>query len=192
MITFRGSVTAKDWFVDGKFFLTNVPNPLLSRKEKQQQQEEEEAENLYHHHRLETKFSIPQSRRIGIHAGFYEYLFASRSKTDDTSKYRQILNSLHTLFRNEESLRSFSINVTGHSLGGALATIFTFYFVLENDFTISQLPVTCISFASPKGGNIQFARAFQELELQKQIICLRVANYRDLITERPSITFVKI
>ena len=190
MITFRGSVTAKDWFVDGKFFLTNVPNPLLKLK----QQQDDAVVNgggggnpsqPQHRCRLETKFSIPQSRCIGLHAGFYEYLFASRSKTDDTSKYRQILNNLQTLFAKEDALRTFSINVTGHSLGGALATMFAFYLVLDTDFIIPQLPVTCISFASPKCGNIQFARAFQELELQKQIICLRVANHRDLITERP-------
>jgi hypothetical protein len=189
MITFRGSVTTKDWFVDGKFFLTSVPNPLFLFKQNkqpqpQQPQYHQEVGNL-HRRRLEMKYSIPQSRCIGIHAGFYEYLFASRSKTDNTSKYHQILKSLRTLFQKEESLRTFSINVTGHSLGGALATLFTFYLVMEPDMTTSPFPVTCISFASPKCGNIQLARAFQELELQKQILCLRVANYRDLITERP-------
>ena len=194
MITFRGSVTAKDWFVDGKFFLTTVPNPWHVLPQKPPPPPEVDSDQRptppppppqNHRPRGATKLSIPQSRSIGIHAGFYEYLFASRSKTEDTSKYRQILNSLLTLFRNEESLRTFSINVTGHSLGGALATLFTFYLVMETEVIVSQLPVTCISFASPKSGNIQFARAFQELELQKQIICLRVANYRDLITERP-------
>ena len=179
MITFRGSVTAKDWFVDGKFFLTNVSNPLWLLK---QEQVNSTATIAY-----TTKFSIPQSRFVGVHAGFYEYLFATpRTKTDGgISKYRQILNSLQTLFDKEEQLRSFSINVTGHSLGGALATLFSFFLVLEKDWIMPQLRVTCISFASPKCGNIQFARAFQELELQKHIICLRVANHRDLITERP-------
>ena len=179
-------MTSKDWFVDGKFFLTNVPNPLWTLK---QQHSNHDGTNHHHHHHhhggLNLKFSIPQNRCIGIHAGFYEYLFASRSKTEDTSKYRQILNRLTALYEKEESLRSFSINVTGHSLGGALATLFSFYLILEPVFIVEHLPVTCISFASPKPGNIQLARAFQELELQKQVICLRVANYRDLITERP-------
>jgi Lipase (class 3) len=168
MITFRGSVTSRDWLMDGKMFLTRVPNPIL------QQQSTGSAS---------PSFSIPQSKFIGLHAGFYEYLFLCKKK-DDINKYTEIIHSLKSLLENEAALRTFSINVTGHSLGGALATIFSFYAVLEKELSFA-LPITCINFASPKGGNIQFARAFQELELQKSIVCLRVANYRDIITERP-------
>jgi hypothetical protein len=176
MITFRGSVTQKDWLVDGKFFLTTVPNPLLQPSQKTTDGKTKSRDS----------FSIPQSKYIGIHTGFYEYLFASRSKVNGISKYRQILTRLQTLLQRDDEIRSYSINVTGHSLGGALATLFSFYLSLEKDMIVQpQIPIFCINFASPKAGNIQFARAFQELELQRKIICLRVANYRDLITERP-------
>jgi Lipase (class 3) len=177
MITFRGSVTSKDWLVDGKFFLTDVPNPIL------QNQSSNKTNGKTKSH---ESFSIPQSKYIGVHIGFYEYLFLTRSKENGTNKYTQILTSLQTLLQRDDEIRSYTINVTGHSLGGALATLFTFYLVLEKELIVQpQLPIFCINFASPKCGNIQFARAFQELELRKKIICLRVANYRDLITERP-------
>jgi hypothetical protein len=143
---------------------------------------------MLQHHKENTRdidTKIPQSRHIGIHSGFYEYLFASQRKTDPTNKYQQIIHNLQNLLTKEESLRSYPINVAGHSLGGALATLFCLYLVLETDTIQPELPVTCITFASPKVGNIQFARAFQELELQKRVVCLRVANHRDIITERP-------
>ena len=160
--------------MDGKVFLTSVPNPIL-----EQPSDGPAKKSLAHRN---ASLTLPQSKYIGLHTGFYEYLFVTKGK-DDVNKYTQILQSLQRLFDKEKTLRTFAITVTGHSLGGALATIFSFYFVLEP--MCALLPVTCINFASPKCGNIQFARAFQELELQKRLFCLRVANDRDLITERP-------
>jgi Lipase (class 3) len=174
VISFRGSVTSRDWLIDGKVFLTSVPNPLMPAPPQQQGDGPPQAKH--------RSYSIPQSKFIGLHTGFYEYLFATKAK-DDVNKYSQILRNLQSLLDREAALQAFAITVTGHSLGGALATIFSFYFVSEPMATV--FPVTCISFASPKCGNIQFARAFQERELEKRIFCLRVANDRDLITERP-------
>jgi Lipase (class 3) len=168
VLSFRGSVTSRDWLMDGKVFLTSVPNPLLPTPQPGRPKAK--------------SFIIPQSKCIGLHVGFYEYLFATKGK-DETNKYTQILRNLQTIFDRAPTVRTFTLTVTGHSLGGALATIFSFYYVTEPMANV--FPVTCISFASPKCGNIQFARAFQEMELEKRLFCLRVANDRDLITERP-------
>lgn len=78
----------------------------------------------------------------------------------------------------------YKLYITGHSLGGALATLFAFEVAASTDPRIVK-PVTCISIASPKVGNMSFRRAFQALEKQEQIRCLRVANYKDLVTLLP-------
>jgi triacylglycerol lipase len=57
-----------------------------------------------------------------------------------------------------EANPEYSLYTTGHSLGGALSTLFAFE-VAANDRILK--PVTCITIASPKVGNLAFRRAFQ-------------------------------
>jgi Lipase (class 3) len=158
-VTFRGSATVRDWQVDGNMLLTLVPNPL-----------KEEAA---------SSFTIPQGNQIGIHSGFYMYLFGFTGKQVPKSKYDRILDDVRSEL---ETFEGFSITICGHSLGGALATLCSFRMAFEDGII---KPITCITFASPRTGNIQFARSFQELELQQRIVCLRVANERDVITRHP-------
>jgi Lipase (class 3) len=157
IVVFRGSVTVSDWLVNGKLYITSTANPL----------------------KQVSTVTIPQSKNVGMHSGFHSYLFGHRSKRAVKSKYDQILDHVRSLL---ETYDGFSIMVSGHSLGGALATLCTFRMALEDDIT---KPITCITFASPRTGNAAFCRAFQELELQQKIVCLRVANKRDLITKHP-------
>lgn len=159
MVTFRGSVTFTDWLVNGNAFIDLLPNPL-----KQQ---------------TASSLSIPQGNWIGMHSGFHSYLFGAKSKSDPTCKYDLILDRLRLLL---ETFPDFSVVLTGHSLGGALATLCCFRLALDLDL---KKPVKCITFASPRTCNISFARAFQELEVQQKIVCLRVANKRDVITKHP-------
>jgi hypothetical protein len=109
-----------------------------------------------------------------------------------------------------EANPEYSLYTTGHSLGGALSTLFAFE-VAADDRILK--PVTCISIASPKVGNLAFRRAFQvrfcngaealplspivlltvyylhficqNLERKKHIRCLRIANHKDLVTLMP-------
>ena len=97
--------------MNGILFLTSVPNPILES---------------YDH----DKLSIPQSKTIGLHIGFYEYLFETKKK-DGINKYQQIVNHLHRLMDREPTIRDYSITVTGHSLGASLAIIFSFFLVFE-------------------------------------------------------------
>lgn len=139
--------------------MTVLPNPLKQR--------------------AASLMTIPQDSNIGIHAGFYTYLFGPRGKDDPTSKYDQIIEHIRTLLKR---FQGFSLRISGHSLGAALGTLCTFRMAFEEDI---KKPITCITFASPRTGNIQFVRAFQELEVQQRIICLRVANQRDVVTWHP-------
>ena len=72
---------------------------------------------------------------------------------------------------------SISVEITGHSLGSALAT----YYVMENA-TAHKIknPAIC-TFASPKVGDSDFTSAFNKLELTSW----RIANVRDAVPNLP-------
>jgi hypothetical protein len=78
--------------------------------------------------------------------------------------------------------------VTGHSLGGALATIFAFQIAAESTLMEAlniPSPITCVNFASPMVGNLAFKKAFHVLERRGKIRCLRVTNSLDIVTRLP-------
>lgn len=116
--------------------MTLIPNPLLKH--------------------ADSHMSIPQGRKIGLHCGFHTYLFDSNNNRSLESKYDLILAHIRRLLENFDG---FSIMICGHSLGGALATLCTFRMAVE-EVPVSKKPITCITFASPRTGNIQFVRAF--------------------------------
>lgn len=62
---------------------------------------------------------------IRTHRGFYSYLFKKRKDTD-TCKYDEIANRLHS-YGMKEIGPDYKVFVTGHSLGGALSTLFGFF-----------------------------------------------------------------
>mmetsp|Transcript_2875 Transcript_2875/g.4634 ORF Transcript_2875/g.4634 Transcript_2875/m.4634 type:complete len:175 (+) Transcript_2875:166-690(+) len=54
-----------------------------------------------------------------------------------------------------------------------------------NDDRLQSSPVTCITFAAPRVGNLAFAKAFQYLERNRKVRCLRVANDKDIFPTIP-------
>jgi predicted lipase len=67
--------------------------------------------------------------------------------------------------------------VTGHSLGAALATLF----VMENDSKRRFDITTSCTFASPRVGNLEFARAFDLLPIDSW----RIVNTLDIVPKLP-------
>eukprot|EP00978_Attheya_sp_CCMP212_P003697 scaffold7772_cov46-Attheya_sp.AAC.1 len=92
-----------------------------------------------------------------------------------------MLEDLKLLVKQYPGYRVF---VTGHSLGGALSTLFGFY-AAANDNIQKSHPVTVVSVASPYVGNIKFCVAFQALERLGRLQHLRLANYEDTVTLLP-------
>ena len=103
-------------------------------------------------------------------------------------KYKIIMTQLHQIF---DECPDYTLHVIGHSLGGALATLFAFECAAtttsddDKKKTCIPQPVTVITSGAPKVGNYDFLLAFESLEEQGKLRCLRVANYRDIITLCP-------
>jgi hypothetical protein len=67
--------------------------------------------------------------------------------------------------------------VTGHSLGSALTTLF----VMENDSKHKFDIAACCTFASPRVGDLEFARAFDQLPIDSW----RIVNTLDVVPKLP-------
>lgn len=165
-VIFRGSVTKADFMTDANINLMQAPDPYSVAED-----------------------SESESEPIGIHRGFYDYLFGQ--KGGKPCKYVEIMTHIEKLVVDDVNRReNYKLYVTGHSLGGALATLFGFYAAAR--VGTLPLPVTVVSVASPKVGNITFARMFAEMESQGKIRHLRIANHRDPVTLAPSVSSKKI
>jgi hypothetical protein len=100
------------------------------------------------------------------------------------TKKDQILESIckiHTKYP------TYSIYVTGHSLGAALATISSYY--IATTIQTLQRPVTCINFASPRVGDGLFLEAIQTLEQEKRLRVCRFVNDKDLVCVIPTLNY---
>ena len=78
-----------------------------------------------------------------------------------------------------------------------MATLFGFYASCcgssgsggdTSSSSVSSLPITIVSVASPRVGNIAFARAFVELESLGKLRHLRIANHKDPVTLNPTVS----
>lgn len=76
-----------------------------------------------------------------------------------------------------EPRRARPMVATGHSLGAALATLF----VMENDKKKKFDITTSCTFASPRVGNLEFARAFDQLPIDSW----RIVNTLDVVPKLP-------
>ena len=89
-------------------------------------------------------------------------MFGRRSKhqSKSSSKFDRIVQELFQLL---EKYPNYSIYVTGHSLGGALATLTSFALAaMDNQkYKMITKPIVCLTIASPRVGGTEFRRAFQ-------------------------------
>jgi hypothetical protein len=84
--------------------------------------------------------------------------------------YTNIRINLERLMAKKATVNN-ALYVTGHSLGGALATLASFFLASDkgiNGNSADWRGVSCISFASPQVGNVSFQKAFEVLQSKKQ------------------------
>ncbi|KAK9807450.1 hypothetical protein WJX73_008432 [Symbiochloris irregularis] len=102
-------------------------------------------------------------QRPKVHSGFQKCW--RRNAFDNTVKARIV----EMLKSGELERGNVQFYVTGHSLGGALATLASFSFATAaEEANYSQtygthLPVTCYTFGAPRTGNHTFAREYENL-----------------------------
>lgn len=166
-VAFRGSVTISDWKANIQSGLSFVIDPTFRTDEAMGQ----DGDFVAHDSQRRG------SRRVGVHFGYSEYLFA-RDPDSGKSKYQKLMDELSFLVQRYED---YSLLVTGHSLGGALATLFAFFVACEEWTPLVQ----CVTFASPRVGNIEFARAFRRMESTGKLRKLRIVNHLDPVTRVP-------
>lgn len=106
---------------------------------------------------------------IRVHDGFYQQLI------ENYDQLEQIVKKLL------EKHPTYQLYVTGHSLGGALATLYSYMLSSKIDQSI-----TVMTFGSPRVGNYKFADSFMK---KKNIIHYRITNGRDIITALPIINY---
>lgn len=131
--------------------------------------------------RLETA-SEPLPRRVMVHRGFQEGL---RALEDQFHLSQEVMGTLSGLAADAESANAAparALYVTGHSLGGALATLFAAQLCALHQ---SILPATSVfSFGSPRVGNSAFASFFNE---ECRLRSFRVAHFYDLAPRVPKL-----
>mmetsp|Transcript_2316 Transcript_2316/g.4932 ORF Transcript_2316/g.4932 Transcript_2316/m.4932 type:complete len:227 (+) Transcript_2316:235-915(+) len=76
----------------------------------------------------------------------------------------------------------YAVFTTGVSLGGALTAVFAFFAAACYP---SLGPITCYSFASPKVGTLSFRHALQQLETDRRLQVMGIANWADPVVMLP-------
>jgi Lipase (class 3) len=158
MVAFRGAITRSDWHHVLRWWTISLKNPI-------------EADYPNKHHLLK------------LHRGFYRYLFRVRKDTH-SSKYDEI--AARIAFYGKRLGKGFRVIVTGHSLGAALSTIFSFFASLEERFT-RHGPIQVVNFGSPKVAAYQFADAVRHQEDIGKLQIARFHNTNDVATHLPGV-----
>lgn len=90
---------------------------------------------------------------VTLHKGFYEYLF--KETASGQTKYEIIMDQVRPLLAEHPG---YQLYVKGHSLGGALCTLFSIYASLDKSII---KPVSCFTFGAPKVGTHTFLQLVQ-------------------------------
>lgn len=78
----------------------------------------------------------------------------------------------------------YHLVVTGHSLGGALSTMFSFFASTDARFTANG-PVKCFNFGAPYVGGYRFLKAFHHQEQTQKLQYARFFNHNDVVAHLP-------
>ena len=132
------------------------------------------SESLYDWYYGLSFFKTQLHNDVYVHSGFYEHLHNNNISLKITVEIIELLNK-H---------KDFNIFITGHSLGGALSTLYGY----ELSRQLSN-KITVVSFASPRVGNTSFKESFDK---QENLIHYRISNKHDIVTALPNINFTHV
>jgi len=157
VMIFRGTSSTGDWFKDALILQTSLDNPA-------------------------SKLNISDyPQKIGIHSGFAKALL--KDKDGPTGYVEKIIGELKAVM---EKNPDYDLYIAGHSLGGALATLFGFYLASSGDDTfVKNSPIQVFSVSSPRVGNKAFRDTFKNLEERGLLRHARIYNARDKVAMLP-------
>ena len=204
-VVFRGSVTPKDFRQDAKALLSGIRNPVagdllpdeigvhLGFREYLYKQEN--LMKVLHRPRMYKKVlsvvpkisgrtveastkpvddeSTPGSARPGI---------SKKVASKDLERPLKYQIIIEQVLDQIEDNPGFTLYIAGHSLGGALSTLFSLEAAADERI---PGPVTCITSGAPKVGNIEFLHVYEELERRGRLRCIQVANDQDPVPKSP-------
>ena len=156
-VVFRGTVTAHNWAMNFRYNMMDVSNPVKD----------------YYPGRAET---------LSLHSGFALYLLRKRKDTR-MSKMDEIFEKVQQIGNELAPDGDYELCITGHSLGGALATLFAFYCGARHEH------VRIYTFASPRVGGEAFLYAYQHLERAGRIRHARFSCTNDIVPLIPFCNF---
>ena len=120
------------------------------------------------------KTCIDKENNVYVHKGFYNQLTTNNN-------HEKLIVLIKELIKYTPN---YNINITGHSLGGGLSTLFGYLLSKEIDNNI-----TVISFASPRVGNYGWYKSFKK---QQNLTHYRFVNCNDIVTAFPSILYYHV
>jgi len=131
-------------------------------------------------HDLATDLNIrrfkPKEYRFRVHMGF---------KRAVSEVYVQVLDCIRAIEQADGRKKKYL--VTGHSLGGALATLFVARYLLCGKARGSPDDIAAVyTYGSPKVGDKTFATVYDSLMKTKTF---RIVNHKDVITTVPPLSF---
>lgn len=191
-VVFRGSVYTTDW-------LRNLTASLTEIRIRIEGDKAWLIEGCTFQ-RIEIDFELSkrlqeatQKNPIRVHTGFLTYLFA-RQERNAMPKYHAIVNNVGNLMGHHSFVAESELTITGHSLGGALTTLLSFFLACDKTIADDRVRrsrkyvrryISCISFASPLVGDEGFRRAFAVLEEEDRLRHVRITNERDFVPLLP-------
>ncbi len=121
--------------------------------------------------KLDDKFQPTDYNNVHVHSGFFKQLTQNGS-------YDTILDTIKLTL---VEFHDYKLFISGHSLGGALCTLFGYLlsFEIPNDIIV-------VSFASPRIGNSDWKNAFNQ---KSNLTHFRVTNHRDVVTAAPMFNY---
>ena len=187
IVTYRGTSTARNWAknLESKLIVAN----FLKEDEEEYHDGNESEESEEHHNETSSRSrayqflarkatkKVKTEKTSQIHAGFYDTFRDGRDEIVDMMK-KHANNP-----NNPAPLKT--IIFTGHSLGGALATMAFAWFKSHKDY--NHIDMELITFGQPKCGDIKFKKRFEHLSKDSKLTKYgRFVFKQDLVPTIPS------
>lgn len=164
VVDFRTSTIKTDWLRDFSIFTDTWKIKDIIEKVKNVNPE------------VESKM---RDDKIDIHKGFYGYLFQEKRKGKEEDTFSLIQNKLIELMDDDEN-KDYELYITGHSLGGALASLTGFALALSDNF---PYPIKVVTYAGPTPGHADLSHAMEKLGNMGRIYHCRITRNSDIIPQ---------